>query len=213
MAETLYIIGAGGHGKVCADTAKATGHYNHIAFLDSQRDIGDAIGEWEVVGRPESFADFADTHSVFFVAIGDNRARRQWLQRLTGEQVGIATLVHPTSIIAEHVHIGAGTLVVAGSIINGFTQIGQGCIINTATSIDHDCSIGDYVHIAPGCHLAGTVTVGEEAFVGIGSAVIPNISIGSHSIIGAGSAVTSNIDGNVVAVGSPARPIRPHHRE
>ena len=144
----LVIIGAGGHGKVVADCAKSIDRYNQIVFLDNAYPEHNGFCGWEVVGHPDDYMNYQQD-SEFFVAIGNNQARRQWQGTLQQNHCEIATLVHPSSQVGTDVSIGKGTLVLANSVINILTQIGEGCIVNTSASVDHDCQLGDFVHIAP----------------------------------------------------------------
>ena len=53
------------------------------------------------------------------------------------------------------------------------------------------------------------VHIGRNVWLGAGVVVLPGVAIGENSIIGAGSVVTKDIPANVIAVGSPARVLRP----
>ena len=200
----LVIIGAGGHGKVAADCAKACARYASIVFLDAKPGLK-AVNQWPVVGIPNDFTAFNNAQTEFFVAIGHNATREQWQQKLEDAGVQMATLIHPSVSEGADVTIGAGTLVLAKAAINIDSQIGKGCIVNTGATIDHDCELGNYVHIAPGTNLAGDVKLGDRVFCGIGSAVIQCIRIAKDCTIGAGSTVIKDIPEGVTAVGTPAR--------
>jgi len=75
--------------------------------------------------------------------------------------------------------------------------------------VGHDCTVASHVHVGPGAILCGGVRIGEGAFLGAGAVVIPEQEVGAGSIIGAGTVVISSIPAGVVAVGSPARILRP----
>lgn len=205
--KSLLILGAGGHGKVVADCAKATGKFAQIAFLDGQYPQHPGFCGWQVIGKLEEFLRFQKDF-VFFVAIGNNDIRREWQRRLEKTGCEIATIIHPSSIIGTDVQIGKGSLVVANAVINILSRIGEGCIINTAASIDHDCTLGDFVHVAPGVRCAGTVTLGDNVFMGVASAAIPAVNIEARSIVGAGATVLCDLPANVTAVGTPAQIIK-----
>ena len=204
--KTLYIIGAGGHGKVAADCAEAMGCFDSVYFLDDgYPDYNQALS-WKIVGKVKDIGDFrADGDSVFFVAIGDCFARAKVIDDLIQKGIELTTLIHPSAVVSRHAEVGVGTLICANATVNIAAKIGQGCIINTAASVDHDCTIVQYAHIAPGVNLAGTVTIGEKTFVGVGSAVAHGIHVGNHCIIGGGAAVVTDIPANSLAVGVPAK--------
>lgn len=52
------------------------------------------------------------------------------------------------------------------------------------------------------------VEIGDNVWIGEFVSVLPGVSIGRGSIIGANSVVSRNIPENVIAVGSPAKPIK-----
>ena len=192
----LLIIGAGGHGKVVADTAEACG-YSNIAFLDQSWPEQAENGRWKVVGKPKQ------SDVTMFCAVGkaDIRARMFEDYHLNNSPV----LIHPSAIISPTVKMGQGALVVAGSIVNADTSIGRGTILNTACSVDHDCMIGDFVHISPGAHLAGGVRVGDGTWIGIGAVVREDVRIGKNVIVAAGAAVVCDIEDGMIVGGIPAR--------
>src|SRR5690625_2238312 len=201
--KRLVMIGAGGHAKVCYDIAQKLNKWNEIIILDDnpENDYFKISGS---ISELENYIDDSD----FFVAIGDNKTRKEMTSKLINKNGTITTLIHPQAIIASNVEIGEGTVVMAGVVINSATKIGDGCIINTSSSIDHDNMIGNFVHISSGVHLAGSVTIKKGTWIGIGSHIINNISIGSNSIIGAGSLVLKTLEGNKMYFGSPVIKIK-----
>jgi sugar O-acyltransferase (sialic acid O-acetyltransferase NeuD family) len=203
MADSLVIIGAGGHGKVVADIAIAMNKWRYILFLDDQV-IGTTSTGVKVVGKLDQVPHFKDK-ADFVIAIGDNAYRQKLQDDLETNSYSIAKLIHPNAVIGSSVAIGDGTVVTAGAVINNGARIGKGCIINTSSSIDHECVIDDYVHISPGVHLAGNVRIGKKCWLGIGSSVINNIGICNECIIGAGGVVIYEITEPGTYVGVPAK--------
>lgn len=205
--KTIYIIGAGGHGKVVADIAKQNG-YKKIVFIDDS--LKDSIDSYKIVG---TMKDIEDLHSLnkdadFFIAIGDNAIREHVYIQLKKYGITLPVLKHPQVVIDETVQIGEGTIIMPNSVINAGSFIGKCCIINTAATIDHDCSIKDFTHVSPGVHMAGTVHVGNRCWLGIGTNVINNISICDDCIIGAGSTVIKDINDKGTYVGTPVRMVK-----
>lgn len=202
-SKKLLIIGASGHGKVCADIAFKMNQWNEIAFLDDNPPKKSVLG-FKVIGKLIDAVHYVDDYD-FFVGIGDNDTREKIQKQLEQLGANIPVLIHPNAVIGEDVQIGIGTALMPGVVINCSTRIGKGCIINTGATIDHDNTIEDYVHISPGVHLAGSVTIGQRSWLGIGSNVINNINITRSVVIGAGAVVTKNICESGVYVGVPAR--------
>lgn len=199
----LAVVGAGGHGRVVAESAVALGW--DIVFFDDGRVVG--VDGWSVMGKfPDLLGSPAEFDGVF-VAIGNNRMRLEWIRQLRVAGAKIATIIDPTCHVSRSALIGEGTFLARGAIVSTGAVVGAACIINTAASVDHDCRVGDAVHLSPGVRLSGTVTVGEASWLGTGSAVRNNIAIGPNVIVGAGGVVVNDIPGDQTVVGIPARPL------
>lgn len=56
---------------------------------------------------------------------------------------------------------------------------------------------------------AKPIIIGDNVWLGGGVIVLPGVSIGENTVAGAGAVVTRDLPANVVAVGNPARVIRP----
>ena len=142
-----------------------------------------------------------------FVAVGDNRARRDSTALLLRRGARLVPAVSPHAVVSAHATIADGALIMPGVVVNALASIGAGVILNTGASIDHECVVGDFAHIAPGVAVAGNVTVGEGALVGIGAAVTPGCSIAAWSTVGAGATVIDDVVDATVVAGTPAREI------
>lgn len=199
--KQLIIIGASGHGKVVADIAKKNG-YENIAFLDDNEELTEC-GGYRVIGKSTDAGLYQDND--FIVAIGNVKIRQRIQEQLLGMGICIATLIHPSAVIAENVRIGSGTVVMAGAVINPGVSIGRGCIINTCSSVDHDCKVGDYIHISVGSHIAGTVEIGDMTWIGAGATVSNNVSICGDCMIGVGAVIIKDIKESGTYIGVPAK--------
>ena len=202
----LAIVGASGHGRVVADIAEKTG-YSDIVFLDDNPEIKNC-GKWPVIGS--SNKEYELDRDIF-VAIGNAEIREKLTKRFCDRHM--ATLIHPSAVVADDVEIGAGSVVMAGAIINPGAKIGRSCIINTASSVDHDCILDDYVHISVGSHLCGTVEIGKSTWIGAGATVSNNISICGGCLIGAGATVVKSIKKTGTYLGVPAKMLVRDHTE
>jgi sugar O-acyltransferase (sialic acid O-acetyltransferase NeuD family) len=203
LTKTLLIIGAGGHGRVVADTAEQTG-YSNIVFHDDRWPEMATNLCWPVVGRDKPQSPGA---SDVFVAIGNNAARLAMIHMLISEGFAVPTLVHPRAHVSRHAVLGTGSFVGPMAVVNAGANLGVGVIVNTAASVDHDCIVGDGVHISPGAHIAGGVHIGNESWIGIGANVREAIRIGARVMVGAGAAVVSHVKDDSTVMGVPARPV------
>jgi sugar O-acyltransferase (sialic acid O-acetyltransferase NeuD family) len=201
MGRSLFIIRAGGHGRVVADLAEMLG-YADIRFIDDAWPAKTANLDWRVVGR-----DLPEPHSDLdvFVGNGVNSERLAEVAGLLARGFSLPTLVHPRAYVSAHARTGAGCLVAAMAVVGVGAVLGRAAIINTGATVDHDCILGDGVHVSPGAHLAGSVHVGNESWIGIGAAVREGIRIGAGVMVGAGAVVISDLADGVKVMGNPAR--------
>ena len=201
MRDRIVIIGAGGHGKVCADVAKACG-YSEIAVLDDSPSKKGLVN-----GTTADLPDFINDYDVF-IGIGDNTLRKTFFEKAEALGASFATLIHPATVISASVMIGCGSVVMPGVVINAGARIGRGVIVNTSASVDHDCRLSDFSHVGVGAHLAGSVKIGTCTFLGAGVIIINNISVCENAIIGAGAVVIRQITVPGTYVGVPTRKIK-----
>ncbi len=208
-ANTLILLGGGGHAAVVAESAIAAGWFV-AGYLDDDPSTAEAmqcidlafLGPLDdLISVLEQLGPGATVHT----ATGDAVLRRGWLER--GRVLGVtgATIIHPSAAISPSASIDEGTFIGPCAVVNARTAVGRGVIVNSGAIIEHDCVVGPFCHIAPGAALAGNVTVGEDSLVGLASAVCPGVRIGARVTLGAGAVAIEDIDDGCVAVGIPAR--------
>ena len=208
MAQQLIIIGAGGHGRVCAEIAARCG-YTVTGFCDPALALGEWINGEPVIAEDDErlLAEWTNDNHLF-VALGNN-ARRVEVGELAQQQgVELATLVDPTADLSTTAEVGAGSVLMAKVVVNANARIGAHCILNTACTIDHDGDLADGVQIGPGVNAAGGVTFGEKSLVGVGASLIPGVRVGRQAIVGAGAVVTEDVQDRTTVAGVPAQPIK-----
>jgi len=206
--KKLMIVGAGGHGKVVLDVARAQGAYIPVAVADdrwSHPEQKGALWYGPLAWGRRLLQEDESMEAV--IAIGDNRTRRLLAEKLGLPEERYAVLVHPQAVLGSYVTLGKGTVVQPGAIVNYGARVGNHCIVNTGAIVEHDCRIGSFAHLSPGTAIAGNVTIGEGTHVGIGANIIQGIEIGAWSTIGAGAVVIRPIPGGCTAIGIPARPV------
>ncbi len=206
--QGVWVIGAGGHGKVVIATLRAAGIQPRGIFDDNRDRKGDTVLGVPVLGALPHPRELAKEDRRAVIAIGANPVRKKIATALPGFTWERA--VHPRALVHPSARLGPGTVVFAGAVVQPDVVLGAHVIVNTGARIDHDSLIGDYVHIAPGCTLGGGVIVQEGAFLGIGANAIPGCSIGAWTMVGAGAAVIRDLPGGVTAVGVPARILGQH---
>ena len=138
-------------------------------------------------------------------AIGSPR-RRALIERLEAEGRALATIVHPSAIVARTAVLEPGCVVFPHVVIGARTRLGRGTIVNRGALIGHHTVIGDHVFIGPGANVAGGVRVGDGAYIGIGSIVRDDRSVGPGATVGAGAVVVGDVAAGLTVIGLPARP-------
>ena len=208
MKNRLVIWGAGGHGKVAADTACAIGCYDEIAFLDDHPDRqGELVLGFPVIGMSPVLTGMLPGWELL-IAIGDNGLRAEASRHAASLGFRLATLCHPLAAVSRFANIASGTLIMPRAVINAGAQIGTSCIVNTGAIVEHDCLVEDYVHLSPAVCVGGAARIEECTHLGIGAIVLPGVRIGARAVVGAGCVVRADLPADVVAAGVPARIIR-----
>ncbi len=131
--------------------------------------------------------------------------------------------IHPTAFIAEtavvigDVEIGPETNIWFYTIVRGdqnYIRIGSNCSIQDACvlHVEKDLPLIIEDEVAFGHRaVVHACKIGRGSLIGIGAIVLNGAEIGEQSIVGAGSVVTpkSIIPPRTLALGNPAKPIRP----
>jgi putative colanic acid biosynthesis acetyltransferase WcaF len=99
-------------------------------------------------------------------------------------------------------------------------SIGDGAILYSLGTI----RIGDrsflsqYAHLCAGTHdpqhtdyplLREPITIGRDCWIAADAFVAPGVTVGDRTVVGARSSVFSDLPADVIAVGNPAKPIKP----
>ena len=203
--KKLAIYGAGGHGRVVADTAIILG-WQEIFFYDDSWPQHQTNSIWPVVGNFKNLLIDLPKFDGVIIAFGDCLIRLEKTRELQQANAPIISLVHPMAYVSKNAILGLGSVVFAGAVINIGANIGEACIVNTGSTVDHDCILGPGVHICPGAHLSGGVEVGEASWIGVGSCVRQSIKIGTNTTIGAGAVVVKDVPNGTTMVGVAASP-------
>lgn len=203
----VLIIGAGGHGKVVLEILRLSRRVRVVGFLDADESLaGKRVAGVKVMGPVNLLPKFRRKKiKTAIVAIGDNRARLQYMAAAREAGFKLINAIHPRAIVSKSARLGENVVLAGGSVVCAEAQIGDGAIVNTSAVVDHECVVGPAAHICPTAALAGRVRVGEGAFIGLGAKVIQCLSIGAWTTVGAGAVVIADLPDFAKAVGVPAR--------
>jgi len=142
----------------------------------------------------------------------DRGRRRELLGDLLGSLGGGSTIRSEFRCdYGYNVHLGAQCFVNWGGV---FLDVGR-------------ITLGDKVQLGPNVQLltathpldperraefwegSAPITLGDNVWLGGGAIVLPGVTIGADTVVGAGSVVTRDLPAGVLAVGNPARVVRP----
>lgn len=100
----------------------------------------------------------------------------------------------------DSITIGEGTNIQDGSVVH--VDVNAPVVVGNNVTVGHQC-------LLHGCQ------IGEGALIGMGTTILNHAIIGKNSLIGAGSLIVEGqeIPSNVLALGRPAKVIRPLTRE
>jgi acetyltransferase-like isoleucine patch superfamily enzyme len=114
--------------------------------------------------------------------------------------------------IGNYVHIAAHCLLYGGGgiFIGNYAGVSsRSCIYSSNDDYSGEYMTGPCVPSELSNVTKGRVDIGKHTVIGTACTVLPNVSIGAGSALGAHSLVTSNLPDSVIAVGVPAKVIRP----
>jgi sugar O-acyltransferase (sialic acid O-acetyltransferase NeuD family) len=210
----LAIVGAGGFGREVAwladDINEEKPTYDFLGFVD---DGASSTPEgYPVLGNTDRWIGDGRTDVQLVCALGDPVTRWKVTTRLSDAGFNFATLIHPTVKRSRHVRIGPGGMICADNILTTNIDIGAHALLNLDCTVGHDSKLADYVSMMPGVHISGDVTTDIGAYFGTGAVAINGVRIGAWSVIGAGAVVSSDVPRGMIAVGVPAKPIKPNGR-
>jgi acetyltransferase-like isoleucine patch superfamily enzyme len=150
-----------------------------------------------------------------------------WIPGITGFTVRYLFFKLIFNHLGGFCYIGAGVTMQRSFGI----RVGKRFAVNRGTILDGkgNLSIGDNVLIGPNVVITSAqhsfdrvdipiimqvetkkeVIIGNDVWIGANSVILPGVHIGDRVIIGAGSVVSHDIASHSIAVGAPARVIKP----
>ena len=211
--STLFIYCAGGFGKEVMDVARrfnaASGRWQAIHFLD---DICETEMRYDarVFRFDAACALMQQNAGEVIIASGEPTVRAMLRSKLESQGVAFGSLVDASTVVADSARIGSGVVITPLCSVSSNAVIGTNAAINTMSIVGHDVCVGENSVISSMVNLGGATKIGSNTYVGMGALIKEGISIGDNTIIGMGSVVYNDIPDNVIALGNPARPMRPN---
>jgi len=199
----LIIIGAGGHGRVVADGARAAG-IDIFAFVDSCPPAAEISGIPVYANLETALAENEYEQPQFIIALGNNHIRAKEYAHACAAGLTPACVIHPTALISDSAYIGPGSFVAAFAVVNTDASVGENVIVNTGAIVEHDCVVGSHAFVAPGAVLCGGARIGAYTFVSTNATLIPEAKVGENVLVAAGAVVTKNFPDDLRLMGVPA---------
>lgn len=191
-AESIVLIGAGGHCKSVIDVLEHLDEYRISGIVGMPEEAGLKVLGYPVIGTDADLEKIITEYRYFHIALGFLRSPRRRIEiwkLLTGIGAKMPAIISPLAYVSSHSRIGRGTIVMHRALINSSAVVGENVIINTMALVEHDAIIGDHCHIATGAVINGGVKVGEAAFVGSGTVTRQGAEIAAGAFIKANSIV------------------------
>lgn len=164
--KNLLILGAGGHGHVVAETARAMTDaegnplYDKISFLDDLKP--------EAIGKLGEMPLFKQEYQEVFPAVGNYEQRLEMYVKAKRFGFAVPVLIHPEAYVSPSATIGEGTVILPKAVVHTGADIGKACILSIGSLADHDCVLEDGVHLDCGAIIKGSrIPEGERIPCGI----------------------------------------------
>ncbi len=171
--QKLLIIGCGGLGRCAKDIALRMNVFSEIKFLD------DVSKDEEVIGKLEELGRFIDSFDYVYVALGNNKLRKELMEKIDGDKLG--NIIDPSAFISNDAMLAKGLLIYPGVVIENKAKINIGSIISSNSIISHDSCIGAY-NLIYACTVIRPKAMTNDL-----------IKIGNNCVIGDGVKVTEDI--------------------
>ncbi len=205
--KNLIIVGAGGFGREVYAWARQTFDFGREwrfrGFLDDNPEALAGMDYPPILGDIGSYS--VGENDYFLCGLGKPELKQKVIGLLLSRGAKFTTLVHPTVVMGNNVHIGVGVILCPRVVLTSDIRIGNFVTLNVGSAVGHDSIVGDFTQTSAFCDITGGVTVGEGVFMGSHAAILPRVTVGEHAVIGAGSVAIRNVAAYMTIYGNPAR--------
>ena len=150
--KSLLILGAGGFGRMEAETAQALG-YEKVVFLD------DAVKDEAVIGMCCDYEIRHKEYPVAVAAFGNNKMRLYWTDKLLEEGYEVPAIVHPSAVVSPSAVLEPGCFVMQRAVVNTNTRIGRAVLVNSGAIVDHNSVVCAGAHVGLGSVVKSDCTI------------------------------------------------------
>lgn len=115
----------------------------------------------------------------------------------------LASVVHPSAVVAPSAVVGAGSFVGPLATISSNAQLGEQSIVHIQSTVGHDAVLGDCCAVLPGARISGKVVVGNRVLIGSNAFVAAGVRIGDDCQVDALTYVRNDLEaGHILSVRS-----------
>lgn len=208
----LAVYGAGGLGHEILELAlflrkEKIVSFESVFFTADHPDM-DHYKTYPVYDITEVFETCDPPDLKFVIGVGEPSVRERLYHKVAEKGYGFMTLIHPLAYVSPEASIGDGTVIQSCASVSADTVIGKNCYLQSCALTGHDCRIGDHCMLSSHTAVSGNVTIGTNVYIAPGVMIKEKITIGDHTVAGMGAIVVRDLPENVIALGSPARPVK-----
>lgn len=206
----LAIYGTNGAGKEALLIALAMNRkeatWDEIVFIDDTKENGLFHGYSRM--QFEAFVQKYKPADIWVhIAVGNPAAKCMLADRVMEHGYDMATLIHPSVKIGDHVVIGKNVRMKKLSCIEDDVVIEDSVTIQSFCNIRKNVQLKKGAMIATKAIIGENTIVGENVFTGMHSIMEPGLKIGDFSVVSMGSYVRADVDSGMIVGGNPARTV------
>ena len=202
MAESILILGAGGHGREIADILRISAPNMSLGFIDDNPALVDSrINDVPVIGNFEKLLKMDPSKYMLISGIGNAKVASKFVGEAKSKGFSFSQAIHPSASISPFAKIGTGVAIFENCSVHANAEIGDHCSLNVGSSVSHDSYLGSFSSLNPGARVAGNVSIGQSCYIGMEASIIQGLKIGNRVTIGAGTVVIRNLEDDSRVVG------------
>ena len=176
----LAIYGAGGLGRVVAESILRTGAHDLAGFIDDSPTPPAGVPGGSILGGSDDLADLAASGAIegVVVAIGANAVRAKLAAKAQAAGLALPAIVDATAVLSPSANVGEGAVIAAAAVIGPAATIGRLAIVNAAAVVEHDATVGEAAYVGPRALIDARARIAEGAWIDGGRVVGKDEAVG-----------------------------------